>query len=134
MKVRAGALGATLVALAVSFVPMASSSSSTGAAMYTAAQASAGAKAYAKDCSSCHGAKLEGVSAPALRGGASGLKGFTVATGFTFVSTQMPAGNPGALSSAEYVNIVAYILSRNGHPAGSVALTAAAAKKSKVQF
>lgn len=96
---------------------------------YVAAQAKAGAKSYDTNCARCHGAKLEGVSAPALRGAPSGLKGDSLSEAYTFISLQMPAGNPGSLSASDYVNIVAYILSQNGYAAGTVKLTPALAKK-----
>jgi mono/diheme cytochrome c family protein len=102
--------------------------------VYTKDQAAAGSKEYQAKCSRCHGANLEGVSAPALRGEASGLKGDSVGQALTFVSTQMPAGDPGSLSTAEYDDIVAYILARNGHPAGATALTPASAKKSTAKL
>jgi mono/diheme cytochrome c family protein len=105
----------------------------SGAALFTSAQAAAGGKTYAASCSKCHGANLEGVSAPALRGAGSGLAGTSVGDAFTFISTQMPAGNPGSLSNTEYANVVAYILSRNGHAAGPTSLTAVSAKASKVK-
>jgi mono/diheme cytochrome c family protein len=106
----------------------------SGPSVFTSAQASAGAKTYAAQCSRCHGAKLEGVSAPALTGSGSGLNGDSVSEAYKFISTQMPAGNPGSLSSTEYLNIVAYILSRNGHAAGTKALTPAVVKSSSMKF
>jgi len=107
----------------------------TGAAAktgpFTAAQVATGAKAYAQNCSRCHGANLEGVSAPALKGAASGIKGDTVADAYNFLSVQMPAGAPGSLSDADYVTIMAFILSKDGVHPGTVKLTAAIAKKYK---
>lgn len=110
-----------------------SQAGTAGQAVYIGAQAQAGAKTYAAQCSRCHGANLEGVSAPALRGAGSGLAGETVSEAYTFVSTQMPAGDPGSLSSTEYSNVLAFILSRNGHPPGTTKLTPATAKKSHVK-
>jgi mono/diheme cytochrome c family protein len=109
------------------------SSQATTAGPFTAAQVQAGAKTYQAQCSKCHGTNLEGVSAPALRGTGSGLAGDTVSVAYTFISTQMPAGNPASLSNAEYANIVAYILSRNGHAPGSARLTPAVAKSSQLK-
>lgn len=111
----------------------ASQAKPSGPPLFTIAQATAGAKTYAAQCSKCHGANLEGISAPALRGSGSGLDGDSVSEAFTFISTQMPAGNPGSLSTPEYANVVAYILSRNGHLPGSARLTAATAKSSKAK-
>jgi mono/diheme cytochrome c family protein len=106
----------------------------TGAAIFTSAQAAAGEKTYAANCSKCHGAKLEGVSAPALRGSGSGLAGDTVKEAYKFISTQMPAGNPGSLSEKEYLDVVAFILSRNGHAPGPTALTSAVVKTSSTKL
>ncbi len=110
-----------------------SQAKSSEPAIFTSAQAAAGAKTYAAQCSKCHGVNLEGVSAPALRGSGSGLGGDSVGEAFTFISTQMPAGNPGSLSTTEYTNVLAYILSRNGHQPGAAHLTAATAKSSKAK-
>ncbi len=98
---------------------------------FTAAQAEDGAAAYENDCAQCHGANLEGYTGPALTGpqftqtfgSASALLGF--------VSTNMPYDAPGSLSHADYVAIVAFILSRNGLAAGKTALTYNAAMGSK---
>ena len=127
----AGLIGLALLACASL---AASEAGAAGASVYTKAQAGAGAKTYAAQCSRCHGDKLQGVSAPALTGSGSGLAGDTVAVAYTFISTQMPAGNPGSLSSTEYSNVLAYILSRNGHAAGTVSLTPATAKKSTLKI
>jgi mono/diheme cytochrome c family protein len=40
----------------------------TTGGLYTSQQAVAGAKAYATNCARCHGANLEGVSGPRLKG------------------------------------------------------------------
>ena len=110
-----------------------SQAGASGPSLFTSAQSAAGGKTYAANCSKCHGANLEGVSAPALRGSGSGLAGDSVGEAFTFISTQMPAGNPGSLSGAEYANVLAYILSRNGHRPGASTLTPAAAKTSQLK-
>ncbi len=112
----------------------ASQAGNSGPPIFTSAQALAGGKTYAAQCAKCHGAKLEGVSAPALHGAGSGLAGDSVGEAYTFISTQMPAGDPGSLSSTEYANVLAYILDRNGHAPGTSKLTPAAAKKSQVKI
>ncbi len=98
---------------------------STEPVSFTSTQALEGAKTYAAQCSRCHGANLEGVSAPALRGSGSGLASINVSEAYKFISTQMPAGNPGGLTTAEYTNVLAYILSRNGHHPAATNLTPA---------
>lgn len=106
---------------------------STEPVSFTSTQALEGAKTYAAQCSRCHGANLEGVSAPALRGSGSGLASINVSEAYKFISTQMPAGNPGSLSTTEYTNVLAFILTRNGHTAGKTSLTPALAKASKIK-
>jgi len=126
----AALIGATLLAGAALG---SSQAGAQGTSIFTSAQVAAGAKTYAASCSKCHGANLEGVSAPALRGAGSGLAGDSVSEAYKFIATQMPAGNPGSLSSTEYTNVMAYILSRNGHAAGAAHLTPGSASKSELK-
>ena len=95
---------------------------------YTSDQAALGAKTFAANCAQCHGANLEGVSAPALKGKVSGISQQSVGELFEYVSQQMPLTKPGALSSNQYVDIVAYLLQANGRRAGSGKLSVAMAK------
>ena len=95
---------------------------------YTTAQASAGAKLFAQNCASCHGAQLQGVSAPGLKGAASGISQQGVGEVYTYISQQMPLTNPGGLRANDYVDIVAFLLRSNGHPGGHAKLSAATAK------
>lgn len=88
-------------------------------ALYTHAQAAAGAGAYGKNCAMCHGANLEGGVGPALVGKSFADSAKTVGGAFTTVATQMPMGQPGSLSHTEYEDIMAYILNQNGYPAGN---------------
>ncbi len=68
---------------------------------YTLAQATAGGRTYQANCAGCHGAATNlGVPNPPQRF-------------YCFISSRMPANNPGGLSSKEYVNIVAYLMSKN---------------------
>jgi mono/diheme cytochrome c family protein len=106
----------------------------TGAAkkagLYTAAQAAAGAKAFAANCASCHGVKLQGGMGPPLKGATAPYHGTaTVGDVYEAVSTQMPMGKPGSLSPSAYAAIIAYLMQQNGHPAGSKQLTSAAAAR-----
>ncbi|HEY4445772.1 MAG TPA: PQQ-binding-like beta-propeller repeat protein [Steroidobacteraceae bacterium] len=91
---------------------------------YTVAQASRGAAVYTQYCTQCHGANLQGESGPALSGQilqqAYG-KG-TAAQLYDFISRQMPQNSPGSLSREQYLDVTAYILSRNGFPSGNAAL------------
>ncbi len=109
---------------------------SSGPVSYSAAQAAAGSKAYGASCASCHGEKLEGGVGPALSGATLNTLAknthLTVGDMFTFMSQQMPLNAPASLPKDQYAAIMAYVLKFNGYPAGSKALTYAAATGSKV--
>jgi alcohol dehydrogenase (cytochrome c) len=93
---------------------------------YTRAQAASGATVYSAQCSQCHGVNLQGGSGPPLTGQAFKAyvgKSGTAATLFDFIARQMPADKPGSLTQQQYLDVTAYILSRNGYPAGDVPLT-----------
>jgi alcohol dehydrogenase (cytochrome c) len=96
---------------------------------YTREQAQIGAQIYSGTCSVCHGSKLQGGAAPALTGpGFAQSINVTYSTAsalFTLISTQMPVNNPGALSKKQYTQVLAFILAKNGYPAGSEPLDAA---------
>jgi mono/diheme cytochrome c family protein len=103
-------------------------------APYTAAQAAQGAKLFAAHCSECHGAKLQGVSAPSLL--SADLPGSPkVSDVYAILSTQMPADAPGSLKPTEYAAITAFLLKTNHHPAsGTDALTDATAKTLPIAY
>lgn len=84
---------------------------STGSAPYTSQQVAAGSKLYAQNCASCHGAQLQGVSAPALTGASMARAKLNLSQLRTIVTTQMPLGAPGSLKPTEYASIIAYLLS-----------------------
>ena len=92
-----------------------------GDGVYSAEQATRGAEAYEKACASCHMADLRGEGfAPALNGDAFSLRWEMGKLGdlFTIVKGTMPADNPGSLTTAQYAEIVAFLLKANGYPAG----------------
>lgn len=89
------------------------SGQTTGAgasAPYTEAQAAQGAKLFSQNCSSCHGAKLQGISAPALTGASFGHANLSISQLRSIVTTQMPLGAPGSLKPEQYASIIAYLL------------------------
>jgi mono/diheme cytochrome c family protein len=105
-------------------------------ALYTTAQAQAGAQHYTAVCAVCHGAQLQGVVGPALKGPnfASEKSGFAVGDIFTIIANNMPASDPGSLSPDVYVTVMAYVLQQNGYPAGSTPLTYSMAAASNVKL
>lgn len=118
-----------VTAIAAMFVVLAAGSlRAASPAYYTRAQAASGAAVYSASCQQCHGVRLQGQSAPALTGstfqsyvGKSG----TAASLYDFISRQMPADHPGSLTQQQYLDVTAFILSRNGYPAGRDPLTKA---------
>jgi alcohol dehydrogenase (cytochrome c) len=96
--------------------------------VYTRDQAAQGASLYATQCAACHGERLEGVIAPALRGelfqGLATQQKLTPDTLLKVVAETMPKGSPGSLTAAQNAQITAYMLQQNGYAPGSAALVA----------
>jgi PQQ-dependent dehydrogenase (methanol/ethanol family) len=92
---------------------------------YTSTQASRGATVYTQYCTECHGANLQGESGPALSGQVlrAAYGGGTAAQLYDFISRQMPQNNPASLSRQQYLDVTAYVLSRNGFPSGTTPLS-----------
>ena len=107
-------------------------------ALYTEDQAAKGELAYYQNCSMCHGPALDGqeggYSGPALKGAdfADPSYDFHVSDIFNFVAKQMPAATPGSLPHDVDVQIMAFILKKNGYPSGSKELVYEEAEKSMV--
>jgi mono/diheme cytochrome c family protein len=103
-------------------------------AIYTAAQATAGAAVFSTNCAICHGAALQGMAGPALLGQsfAAASSGYTIGAIFGEIAEQMPAGNPGSLTHDQYADVMAFILSKNGYPAGAKPLDYSASLASSV--
>ena len=98
--------------------------------VYTEAQAERGRVAFMANCAECHGSNLEGREATALVGEAfwDDWRESTVDRLFDFARTNMPFDDlgilAGTLPTSTYVDVVAFILSRNDLPTGEVELTA----------
>jgi cytochrome c553 len=96
---------------------------STASGVFTAEQAKNGELAFQAKCATCHGPDLHSTDpeAPDLTEGAFrfGWKGKTLASRFEQIRSTMPYGNAFSLDDQTYIDIVAYILSFNGIPAGN---------------
>lgn len=95
--------------------------------LFTAEQANAGRAIYQSTCSTCHLPDMKGTfEAPPLAGTnfLNTWRNRPASDLFTRIRTSMPISNPGSLSDAEAVNLVAYILQSNGAVPGTQALTA----------
>jgi mono/diheme cytochrome c family protein len=84
-----------------------------GSAPYTAAQVKAGKAQYVASCQACHGAQLQGVSAPALAGSAFGSSHLNISALRSIVTKQMPLTAPGSLTPPQYASIMAFLLASN---------------------
>jgi alcohol dehydrogenase (cytochrome c) len=107
-------------------VSLASAHAESGGA-YTSAQAGLGASVYTQRCSVCHGPNLQGESGTPLTGPtfSQAYGAGTAAQLYDFISRQMPLDAPGSLSQQQYLDVTAYILSRNGLPAGDAPVSMA---------
>lgn len=99
---------------------------------FTRVQAVFGQQVYAASCQGCHGANLQGTRGPALVGQAFLAKwadGQRPAHDlYTYTAEKMPRNKPGSLTAAQYRNVTAYMLSKNGYAAGTKSLTPASLK------
>jgi mono/diheme cytochrome c family protein len=130
LALAASAVGSMCGAFAQAAV---SETASTRDGVFTAEQARRGQVAYTGPCDRCHGYKLDGASddpdmlpAPPVAGPKFLRKwnGQSLAALVDYLRTTMPANNPGYLSEAEWVDIVAYMLSVSRMPAGAEPLQA----------
>ena len=90
--------------------------------VYTDAQATRGELAYTKTCAECHDLSFDGTPVEG-EGFIDNWREFPLATLYDFISTTMPQDNPGELGKDGYRDVLAYILRRNGYPAGKSDLT-----------
>jgi mono/diheme cytochrome c family protein len=88
----------------------ASVASSTGSAPYTRQQVAQGRDVYAQQCAVCHGATLQGVSAPALTGPAFGHSHLNASQLRAAVTQRMPLTAPGSLNPEQYASLMAFLL------------------------
>jgi hypothetical protein len=102
--------------------------------VYSEPQVSRGKAAYTVHCGSCHGEKLEGVSAPTLTGGRfiERWREGTLDGLYDFIRDRMPFGKPPGsteISDKEYLDILTYLLQMNGYPSGTAEFPLEAVKK-----
>jgi mono/diheme cytochrome c family protein len=90
-------------------------SAATG--VFTAAQAARGEEVYTNACARCHmTAQHSGATFAATW---NNRRVFDL---YDILLNTMPLDDPGSLSEQEYIDVVAYILKINGHPAGKASL------------
>ena|SRR5436305_10480529 len=103
---------------------------------YTEDQAARGATAYQQNCARCHGANLAGTfEIPPLVGRfVPYWSGSSLDVLVDYISRAMPLGRPGSLSPATNADITAFILKRNGFPAGQKELGMSADEQKTISF
>jgi mono/diheme cytochrome c family protein len=100
---------------------LAAGSRSVWDGVYTKAQATRGQATYTEECLKCHGENLGGGEGGPPLAGKEFLEkwnGRTAGNLFGVIRKSMPSDDPGNLSSRQYSDLVAYILSMNEFPAG----------------
>lgn len=113
--------------------------------VFTAEQASRGAFIYERYCQRCHGADLRGPQmgghlpgqspAPAIAGDEFRWKWNELTAADLMKRVRdMPPGNPTALSRDDSVDVFAYMLQRNGMPAGEATLPGTLPELSMLSF
>ena len=104
--------------------------------VYSEAQAQRGAAVYNSECSYCHRDDLSGGffdggagQAPALAGPRAFGSSFgerwndmTVGEMVAAIASTMPQQKPASLTLQQYVDVLSYLFSKNGIPAGSTEL------------
>ena len=83
--------------------------------VYIEAQAQAGKLLYEEKCQHCHDLRF-------FEARLISFTGMTVLDLWYAMLGKMPADNPGSLKDSEYLEIIAYVLSQNGFPAGETEL------------
>jgi mono/diheme cytochrome c family protein len=102
-------------------LPLLALSRSAREGVYTTQQAARGKTLYGEECAKCHGENLSGGDGSPELSGAEFLSrwnGKTLGTLFNLVRKTMPTDDPGRLSTRQYADLVAFLLSSNGFPAG----------------
>jgi mono/diheme cytochrome c family protein len=87
--------------------------------VFSAAQAERGDQIFKARCASCH--QPAEFTTPAFM---AAWTGQTAEDLFEAIRTKMPTDNPGSLRRQEYADLLAYLFSLNGLPAGEVELNA----------
>ena len=97
-------------------------SQSVWGGVYTEEQAKRGGLFYSQACARCHAADLTGgETAPALTSGEfkSNWSGLSIDDLFERIKVSMPQDSPGSLSRQQTADILAFVLSKDGFPAGA---------------
>jgi mono/diheme cytochrome c family protein len=113
--------GIVIALLSFSVRAVAATSGTPLPALFTDVEAAQGRIVFEQHCAICHGEDLRGEVGPAVIGPSFGSVAdhTTVSIMFNVIAAEMPAGNPASLTHEEYTDVMAYVLQRNGYPAGA---------------
>lgn len=92
--------------------------------VYSPAQAERGEKRYADQCAMCHGAEMTGGAGVPGLAGVEFLFGWnnkSLADLLEYLKQNMPPTQPGALSDAQYAEVIAAMLKANKFPPAATA-------------
>jgi len=101
----------TALSLAIVAGVTAAASRTTKDGAFTSEQAERGRAVYDRSCKNCHQAEFYAERLPRYANK-------PVTALFDSISTTMPADNVGTLLTSEYVDVLAYVFSITGSPAG----------------
>jgi len=121
-----------LVASSIAWAGSAVADDAANDGWYTAAQADRGHQDFNNHCAECHRPDLTGGPDVSPLVGAKFLSKWSsqkVSDLIAFEHQSMPANNPGSVPADQLYRITAYILERNGFPAGSTPLSAASSDR-----
>jgi len=93
--------------------------------VYSQAQADRGKVLYTQKCAACHLESLGGTNTASPLVGDDFIEMWadkTIRNLYTRIRTTMPDDDPGSLTEEETVDIIAYVMAKNGCPAGDAEL------------
>jgi mono/diheme cytochrome c family protein len=105
--------------------------------VYSAEQAKRGETLYQEKCASCHGPDMAGGEmAPGLSGGdfTANWNDLSLGDLFERMRISMPQNNPGSLSRAQNADVLAFMLSKGGYPAGQAELPSQTEVLNEIKF
>jgi mono/diheme cytochrome c family protein len=129
------AFGAVSGSLARASQPQ--SARTTWSGVYTEAQAKRGQAVYEEQCLSCHSPDLNGADqTPPLVGADfnADWNDLTISDLFERVRISMPADKPGTLKPEQVADVLAFVLSKDGFPAGDTELPPQADTLKDIKF
>ncbi len=118
------ALAVVLLGVGVSRSVVTAQAKTVWSGIFTAEQVARGKEKATAECAACHGMAMKGDLAPTLVGPDFIDHWYDARLGELALRVQntMPQNAPGTLKPEEYADILAYMLSENGFPAGTETL------------